>query len=434
MLTGSIGIKPLLDQPSRPPKSSRPPGHDVLDIGAGQPDGQGREGPESLAPDDEAAKTSEPKRGDERAGQGGGGNAKADDKGKADDKDEHGSLEGARRFVRKHPVAVAIGAVVLILAIVAGVLYWLHARNYENTDDAFIDARPVSISPEVTGNIVEVPVTDNQVVKAGDVLARIDDRDYRASLANAAAQIAQAEATIENSNAQIGTQQSQIEQTKRQVTEAQAAVSFAQEENKRYQDLVQTGAGTVQRAQQAASDLRQRQAQLDAAIAAQQQAEKQISVLRAQVANGVGQREQAKAQQAQAQANLSRTVLHATLDGRVTRLTGAVGQVATSQSALMILVPLDVWVTANFKETQLELMRVGQPVSIKVDAYARTFEGRVDSIQAGSGTAFSLLPAENATGNYVKVVQRIPVKITFNERPDILLGPGLSVVPTVKVR
>ncbi len=190
----------------------------------------------------------------------------------------------------------------------------------------------------------------------------------------------------------------------------------------------------MQRAQQAASDLRQRQAQFDAAQSAEQGAEKQIGVLRAQVANAVAQREQARAQKTQAEANLSRTILHATLDGRVTRLTGAVGQVATAQSTLMILVPLDVWVTANFKETQLELMKVGQPVKIEVDAYNRTFDGHIDSIQAGSGTAFSLLPAENATGNYVKVVQRVPVKITFEQRPDVQLGPGMSVVPTVKVR
>ena len=401
---------------------------DVLALGSGRDD-KGQDGEaKGLSPDKEDGEKGDTKKGADSD------QSKSDDASKGEKKDEHGSIEGGRRFIKKHPLGVAIGVIVFIAAVIAGILYWLHARNYESTDDAFIDGRPVSISPEVTGNLIEVPVTDNQVVKAGDVLARIDDRDYRASLANAAAQIEQAEAMISNQNAQIGAQQSQIEQTKRQVTEAQAALSFAQDENKRYQDLVQTGAGTVQRAQQAASDLRQRQAQLDAAEATRDAAEKQISVLRAQVANGVGQREQAKAQKAQAEANLSRTILHATIDGRITRLTGAVGQVATSQSSLMILVPLGVWVTANFKETQLELMRVGQTVTVKVDAYGRTFDGRIDSIQAGSGTAFSLLPAENATGNYVKVVQRVPVKITFNERPDVLLGPGMSVVPIVKVR
>ena len=150
--------------------------------------------------------------------------------------------------------------------------------------------------------------------------------------------------------------------------------------------------------------------------------------------NAMAQREQADGQKAQADANETRTILHATVDGRVTRLTGAVGQVASAQSALMIVVPLKIWVTANFKETQLALMKVGQPVSIEIDAFGRSLPGHVDSIQAGSGTAFSLLPAENATGNYVKVVQRIPVKITFDQDPDLELGPGMSVVPTVTVR
>jgi membrane fusion protein (multidrug efflux system) len=424
--------RPVLDRPSQHAKPEQKPNHDVLSVGSGQAQSGGsqdRPKPEGFARTDKPKpEQGEPKQDDANGGE------PAKDGSQREDKDEHGSIEGARRFIRKHPLAVTIGVVVFLIAVVAGVLYWLHARNYESTDDAFIDARPVSISPEVAGNLVAVAVTDNQVVHAGDMLARIDDRDYRAAVSTTQAQIEQAEAAMTNGNAQISAQQSQIEQTKRQVTEAQAALTFAQDENKRYQDLVQTGAGTVQRAQQAASDLRQRQAQFDAAQAAQAGAEKQIGVLRAQVANAVAQREQAMAQKAQAEANLSRTVLHAPVDGRVTRLTGAVGQVASAQSALMILVPLDIWVTANFKETQLERMKVGQPVRIKVDAYNRTFDGHVNSIQAGSGTAFSLLPAENATGNYEKVVQRVPVKITFDQRPDVLLGPGLSVVPTAKVR
>ena len=413
----------MLDRPSSP--SAKDTHRDVLTIASSQKE-DGRES-------DTRARAPKPDKPDEPPADGKENQAKdGAEEGKAED--SHGSIEGGRRFIRKHPIGVAIGVVILIAAVIAGTLYYLHARNFESTDDAFIDGRPVSISPEVTGNIVEVPVTDNQVVKAGDVLARIDDRDYRAAVANADAQIAQAEASIGNYNAQIGAQQAQIEQTKKQVAEAQAALDFSRTENTRYQDLVKTGAGTVQRAQQSASDLQQKQAQLASSQASQLEAERQIGVLIAQVKTATAQRGQAIAQKTQAEANLSRTILHATIDGRVTRLTGAVGQVATSQSSLMVLVPLNVWVTANFKETQLALMRVGQPVSIEVDAFGRTFPGHVDSIQAGSGTAFSLLPAENATGNYVKVVQRVPVKITFDQQPDVELGPGMSVVPTVTVR
>jgi membrane fusion protein (multidrug efflux system) len=148
----------------------------------------------------------------------------------------------------------------------------------------------------------------------------------------------------------------------------------------------------------------------------------------------LAQLEQAKAQKDRAAADLARTELRATVDGRVTKLTAAVGALAAPGQAIMVVVPLDIWVTANFKESQLALMRVGQPVDIEIDAYGKTFPGHVNSVQAGSGTAFSLLPAENATGNYVKVVQRVPVKITFDQRPDVELGPGMSVVPTVTVR
>lgn len=358
---------------------------------------------------------------------------RATKEGEKDDEDE-GEKPGLRATLRKHPIAVGISIVVLIAAIVLGVLWYLQARHFESTDDAFIDGRPVSISSEVTGNIVSVPVSDNQVVHAGDLLAEIDQRDYVASLHQAEAQIAQAEATVANYKAQIATQHATIDQIAKQEVEAEAALNFAKNQNTRAQQLVKSGFGTVQTAQQGASDLQSKQAALEAAAASLVSANRQIQVLEAQVQSAEAQLEQARAQKETADANLSRTRLHATLDGRVTRLTAAVGAVATQAQALMVLVPLDLWVTANFKETQLADMKVGQPVDIRIDAYGRTFHGRIDSLQAGSGTAFSLLPAENATGNYVKVVQRVPVKITFDERPDVEIGPGMSVVPKVTVR
>ena len=318
--------------------------------------------------------------------------------------------------------------------LIAGIAWYLHARHYESTDDAFIDGRPVLISPQITGNIISVNVTDNQVVKNGDLLATIDTRNYKAAVDQAAGQIRQGEATIKNIDAQIAAQKAQIDQATQQVTEAQAALKFSTDENIRYQDLVQKGAGTVQRAQQASSDFNGKQAALDAANAAKVAAERQIDVLNAQEIGAAAQLDQAKAQKDRADADLQRTELRATVDGRVTKLTAAVGALAAPGQAIMIVVPLDVWITANFKESQLRDMRVGQPVDISIDAFGRSFSGHVDSVQAGSGTAFSLLPAENATGNYVKIVQRVRVKIVFDKPPDVLLGPGMSVVPTVKVR
>ena|SRR5437763_5457325 len=212
-------------------------------------------------------------------------------------------------------------------------------------------------------------------------------------------------------------------------------LKFAQEEDSRYQQLLKTGAGTEQRAQQSASQLRESQAALDAAEANSVGAQKQIAVLKAQQQGAAAQLDQARAARDQAEANLSRTAITAPVDGRVTKLTAAKGGYSQPGQTLMMFVPRAVWVTANYKETQLTDMRAGQHVSIEIDAYPdRIFEGHVDSIQAGSGAAFSLLPPENATGNYVKIVQRVPVKIAFDKSPAVYLGPGMSVVPSVRVR
>ncbi len=317
-----------------------------------------------------------------------------------------------------------LAALVLLIAaavIAAIVLWWLHARNYELTDDAFIDTRTVQISAQVAAAIVDVPVTDNQEVEAGSELVRLDDRDY-------VAQRDQAQANVDDFQAQIAAQQAKIDQAEKQVAQAQATLTFAQQETDRYERLAKQGSVTIEQAQQYHSNFLQAEASLAAAQANAVATGKQVGVLKAQLEN-------AKAQLEQAQTNLSRTIITAPVAGRVTQLTAAKGAYAAVGQALMEFVPRRVWVTANFKETQLDLMRQGQPVSIAVDAYpGRTFMGHVDSIQAGSGTAFSLLPAQNATGNYVKIVQRVPVKIVFNKPPGVLLGPGMSVVPTVKVR
>jgi membrane fusion protein (multidrug efflux system) len=337
--------------------------------------------------------------------------------------------------LRRHPlVAIAIVVVALICA-TGGLIWWLNARQYESTDDAFIDARTVSISSQINGAIVEVSVTDNQAVDANATLARIDDRDYRSALDQANAQIDQAASGVINLDAQIEAQQARIEQAEKQVSEAQAALTFAQDEDTRAQDLLKRGAGTQQRAQQTSSDLRQKQAAMDGAQANLVAAQKQIDVLRTQRQISAAQLEQAKAAKEQADANLSRVVITAPTAGRVTKLTAAKGAYAQSGQSLMMFVPQEVWVTANFKETQLSDMHPGQGVDIRIDAYpGHPLRGHVDSIQSGSGAAFSLLPPENATGNYVKVVQRVPVKIVFDQPPDVYLGPGMSVVPDVKVR
>jgi membrane fusion protein (multidrug efflux system) len=340
-----------------------------------------------------------------------------------------------RETLRKRRGLVILIAVAAVVALLALMLWWLHARQYETTDDAFIDARTVQISAQVSAAVVDVPVSDNQLVEAGTVLVRLDHRDFGTQVDQSHAQINQSQANIDNIDAQIGAQQARIEQANSQVVQAQAALTFAQQQNERYQRLVQSDTIPVEQAQQYESNLQQSRANLDAAKANAVATEKQLPVLRTQRDLAAAQLAQMQAAGEQAKANLDRTLITAPVAGRVTHLTAAKGDYAAVGQALMMFVPREVWITANFKETQLDLMRPGLHVDIAIDAYPdRTFQGHVDSIQSGSGTAFSLLPAENATGNYVKIVQRVPVKIVFDNPPDVMLGPGMSAVPTVKVR
>ena len=343
--------------------------------------------------------------------------------------------EPRRGVLRRHPFAFAIGLVLFILAAAGSYLYWDYARHFESTDDAFVAARQFPIAPKVSGYITAVPVTDNQHVAAGDVIARIDDRDYRNALDQAQAQVASAEASIQNTDAQINVQQAQINANQAQVDQAQAALTFAQQQAKRYQDLAQTGSGTVQNAQQWSSQQQQQQAALASAQANLAVAQRQLESVKAQRESAVASLAQANAQRDQAQLNLSYTTVTAAQAGRVVQLSAAAGQFAQPGTNLTMFVPDEIWVTANFKETQLDRMRPGAKVDIAVDAFPGThFSGHVDSFQAGSGSAFSVLPAENATGNYVKIVQRVPVKVIIDNPPtDVALGPGMSVVPSVRI-
>jgi membrane fusion protein (multidrug efflux system) len=343
--------------------------------------------------------------------------------------------EHRKGLLRRHPLAFAVGLPLFTIAAAGGYLYWDNARHFETTDDAFIAARQFAIAPKVPGYITAVPVTDNQHVPAGGVIARIDERDYRIALAQAQAQVASAEANIQNIDAQISVQQAQISANQAQVDQAQAVLVFAQQQAARYRWLDQKDSGRVMDEQQWASQQRQQEAALEAAKANLTLAQRQIEALKAQRASADASLEQAKAQRDQAQLNLSYTTVTADQAGHVTNLTAAVGQFAQPGTNLTMLVPDEIWVAANFKENQLDAMRPGQPVTLEADAYPeRTIHGHVDSVQLGSGTAFSLLPVQNATGNYVKIVQRVPVKIVMDNPPaDVALGPGMSVVPSVRV-
>ena len=341
----------------------------------------------------------------------------------------------SKGWLRRHPLIAAAGLVALVLAAAAGYLYWDHTSHFESTDDAFIAARQFAIAPKVAGYVTAVPVTDNEHVNKGAVVAQIDQRDYRAALAQAEAQVSGGEAGIHNIDAQIATQDAQIGANQAQVNQAQANLELTKVTWGRDKPLVNQGWATAQQGTVDVQNLKAQQAAVDSAQATLKVAQRQIDTLRAQRASAEANLAQAQAQRDQAKLNLGYTTVVADQPGRVVNLTGAVGQYAQAGTNLTMFVPDEIWIVANYKETQLDRMRPGQPVDIEIDAYPeRDFHGRVASVQPGSGPAFSLLPPENATGNYVKIVQRVPVKIILDNPPaDVALGPGMSVVPTVRV-
>ncbi len=348
---------------------------------------------------------------------------------------ENETIDKAQSWIGRHPLALAFSVAIILALIAAGYLYWDNSSHFETTDDAFIDARQFSIAPKVAGYIVAVYVTDNQHLAEGEPIAQLDRRDYEIAVNQAEAQRAAAEANIRNINAQITAQQAQVTEAKAQLSKTQAALRFAAQEAERSQALVRHGTGTLQREQRTSSELQQQQSSLARARGALEAANAQAQSLQAQKNAAEADLARAVARLDQARVNLSETRIVAAQPGRIARLTAAVGEYTQTGTSLSMFVPDALWVTSNFKETQLDRMRPGQSARIHIDAYPeRSLNGRVDSMQPGSGAAFSLLPPENATGNYVKIVQRVPVKITMDDIPkDLVLGPGMSAVPTVRV-
>jgi len=351
-----------------------------------------------------------------------------------------------KRFIR---TMAGIGLVSVVAA--AGLYYFAQAASYESTDDAFIAAHSIEVAPKIAGKIESVPVRDNQVVNKGDLLVEIDPRDYDAQLKQKQAAVdsvksegAAARASVDQQLANVSSLQATIEQDKADQQASQAQEDQTSDDLRREQDLYKTHVVSIQDLVHSQVADRAAQANLDSARKKVAAAEAQLAVGEAQVRTFEALLQYVLAQVQENDANLdsaklndSYTKVYAPETGRVTRKSVEPGDYVQVGQSLMALVPSEIYVTANFKENQVKLMRPGQPVEIEVDALAgQKFEGHVDSIQMGSGAAFSLLPPENATGNYVKVVQRIPVKILFNHAPEVglPLGPGESVVPTVKVQ
>lgn len=341
-----------------------------------------------------------------------------------------------RKIIKRAVIAAALLAGVAFAGDF-GHRYWTVGRFIESTDDAYVKADYTTVAPKVAGYIKQVLVNDNDTVKAGQVLARIDDRDFQAALSQAKADVKAAEAAVNNLDAQISLQQSIIAQAHATLDASQASLAFAQSDADRASRLNTNGAGTQSRAEQSQSQKDQAAAAVQRDQAAVVAAENKIPVLQTQREQALAQRDRAVAAASQAELNLSYTGIVAAVDGTVGARSIRVGQYVTSGTQLMAVVPLHaVYVVANFKETQLTFVRPGQMVEIKVDSFPDVaIKGHVDSVSPASGLEFSLLPPDNATGNFTKIVQRIPVKIVIDdERLAGLLRSGMSVIPEIDTK
>jgi len=347
--------------------------------------------------------------------------------------------KGGKPWYRR---AAIFGPVVLVLmlVVIGGILFWRHSRTREKTDDAFVDVVSEQVSAEVAGRVVRVLVDDNQDVKVGQVLAEIDPADYRNKLEQAAATRAQADAQLAEARAQVVVYDAQVEVARANLGTAEANATNAGAKLDRYRHLqaINAGAVSAQQLDDAVAAATSAAAQLVSAHKSVVAAEAQVESARSQeVAAHAGIRS-AEAQVDQATLPLSRTEVKARINGRVASKTVSPGNYVTAGAPLMAIVPREVYVTADFKETQLNHLRRGQPVRMKIDAYPDLkLTGRVDSVEPATGQTFSLIPAENATGNWVKIVQRVSVKIVFDQLPDDpgqRLAPGMSAEVWVTIR
>ena len=341
-----------------------------------------------------------------------------------------------RRIVKRAVIAAALLAGVAFAGDF-GYRYWTVGRFIESTDDAYVKADYTTVAPKVAGYIRQVLVNDNDTVKAGQVLARIDDRDFQAALSQAKADVKAAEAAITNIDAQIALQQSVIGQAKATIDASQASLDFAVSDAARSARLISNGAGTQSRAEQTQSARDQAAAAVERDRAALVAAQNKVPVLQTEREQTVAQRDRAAAAAHQAELNLSYTDIIAAVDGTIGARSIRIGQYVTSGTQLMAVVPLHaVYVVANFKETQLTYVRPGQSVEIKVDSFPDiSIKGHVDSVSPASGLEFSLLPPDNATGNFTKIVQRIPVKIVIDDEAlSGLLRSGMSVEPEIDTK
>ena len=363
------------------------------------------------------------------------------DAGKPDVSAELARIAAEEKPAPKRGKSFLLGATALAVIAAAayyGHSYWTVGRFQVSTDDAYVQADNSAIAPKISGYITDVVVGDNQTVKTGQVLARIDDRDFKTALDQAKADVAAAQADVEAKQASLDMQQSLISAAQATVDVDRANETFAEQNDKRYASLSVNGYAAVQTAQQAASQIAAARATIDRDTASLAATTKQVDLLKAQLAQARATLAHDQAVQNQAELNLSYTAIVAPLDGVVGNRTLRVGQYVQAGTQLMSVVPTSAaYIIANYKETQLTDVHAGQPVDIEVDMFpGRTYHGHVDSLAPASGQEFALLPPDNATGNFTKVVQRIPVKIVLDADSATSgdLRPGMSVQPSIDIK
>lgn len=350
-------------------------------------------------------------------------------------------LERKAFYQRKR---ILVPAFLTIIAIFFIAKMSIHSMLYVSTDDAFIEGHTVAIAPKVSGNILNVYIDDNQAVKKGQLLAEIDPKDYQVKYEQAEAKLEAAverqDAATTNSNLTSITSSANFSQANAGIASAKSQVDFAQKDFNRVDKLYARGIVSKQDFDRASTTLQVAQKNLEQAMEKQKSADtvtEQIKISDSQVRVSKAEIKQLKAAAKQAELDLSYTKIYAPQDGKVTGKSVEVGAFVQTGQPLLALIPNKRWIVANFKETQLTNMKAGQAVEIKIDTYPnKVFKGKVDSIQSATGSKASLFPPENAVGSFVKVVQRVPVKIVFTEGniSEYNIVPGMSVIPEVRVK
>lgn len=351
--------------------------------------------------------------------------------------EQENGQDSKKSLVRKW----AVRGLIIIAIIGAGIYFTpiiLHYLSHASTDDAYITGTVVPISPQVMGKVTAVYIVDNQIVKAGDPLFDIEKDDYMAMVRQAENSVARMISEKKQMEAALTEAQEMLKKSGADLESAMAQQKFALKEKNRYKELSKTQFVPQSKSDQAESRWKTARAAYKAGQADVSKAEAEVQSMETQLKTQTFQIEEGRAALSIAQINLERTSVKAPLDGQIAKKNVDPGKYVQPGQPVMSIASLeDIWVVANFKETDINDIRIGQPVDIRVDAYPGvTFKGRVKSLQPGTGAVFSLIPPENATGNFVKVVQRVPVKIVFESKPDpsYVLIQGLSVIPYINIR